>query len=223
MKLKLSAKSIFIILIVLIITILTFNYINRNSQLNSQKIQDIDPSKEGKTVGVNIEQNQPNGEKIKIIADLMEENKKEKFIKLINPIAESFTKNKGNLPWPVERGAIIQKFGLQPHPVVRTTKIKSNGIVIATTKDANVRSVFEGVVLSILKFKGSNLTVLIKHGNYISAYKNLSKVFVEKGDNINALQIIGEAYTNINDNKTTLQFSIFNNTTPLDPYLWIAK
>ena len=57
MKLKLSAKSIFIILIVLIITILTFNYINRNSQLNSEKIQDIDPSKEGKTVGVNIEQN----------------------------------------------------------------------------------------------------------------------------------------------------------------------
>ena len=62
MKLKLSAKSIFIILIVLIITLLTFNYINRNSQLNSKKIQDIDPSKEGKTVGVNIVQNQPNGE-----------------------------------------------------------------------------------------------------------------------------------------------------------------
>ena len=93
MKLKLSAKSIFIILIVLIISILTFNYINRNSQLNSQKIQDIDPSKEGKTVGVNIEQNQPNGEKIKIIADLMEENKEEKFIKLINPITEIIKKN----------------------------------------------------------------------------------------------------------------------------------
>ena len=93
MKLKLSAKSIFIILIVLIITILTFNYINRNSKLNSEKIQDVDPSKEGKTVGVNIEQNQPNGEKIKIIADLMEENKEEKFIKLINPITEIIKKN----------------------------------------------------------------------------------------------------------------------------------
>lgn len=93
MKLKLSAKSIFIILIVLIITILTFNYINRNSQLNSQKIQDIDPTKEGKTVGVNIEQNKPNGEKIKIIADLMEENKEEKFIELINPITEIIKKN----------------------------------------------------------------------------------------------------------------------------------
>mgnify|MGYP001308693834 FL=1 len=163
---------------------------------------------------------------IKEAIRLSNENKKSSTFSLTpeaKALAESFTKNKGNLPWPVERGAIIQKFGLQPHPVVRTTKIKSNGIVIATTKDANVRSVFEGVVLSILKFKGSNLTVLIKHGNYISAYKNLSKVFVEKGDNIDALQIIGEAYTNINDNKTTLQFSSFNNTTPLDPYLWIAK
>ena len=93
MKFKLSAKSIFIILIILIITTLTFNYINRNSQLNSQKIQDIDPSKEGKTVGVNIEQNKPNGEKIKIIADLMEENKEKKFIKLINPITEIIKKN----------------------------------------------------------------------------------------------------------------------------------
>ena len=93
MKLKSSAKSIFIILIVLIITILTFNYLNRNSQLISQKIQDIDPSKEGKTVGVNIEQNQPNGEKIKIIADLMEENKEKKHIKLINPITKIINKN----------------------------------------------------------------------------------------------------------------------------------
>ena len=79
MKLKLSAKSIFFILIVLIITILAFNYINRNRQLNLQKIQGVDPSKEGKTIGVNIVQNQPNGEKIKIIADLMEENKKNRF------------------------------------------------------------------------------------------------------------------------------------------------
>ena len=138
-------------------------------------------------------------------------------------LAESFSKNKGNLPWPVERGVIIQKFGLQPHPVVRTTKIKSNGIVIATTKNANIRAVFKGKVLSILKFKGSNLTVLIQHGNYISVYKNLSKVYVNKGQNIESLDIIGQVFSNNSESKTTLQFSIFNNTTALDPYLWIAK
>ena len=93
MKFKLSAKSIFIILIVLIIAILVFNYINRNHQLKSQKIENIDPSKEGKTFGVDIEQNQPNGEKIKIIADLMEENIDKKLIKLINPITKIINKN----------------------------------------------------------------------------------------------------------------------------------
>ena len=138
-------------------------------------------------------------------------------------LAESFSYNKGNLPWPVERGIVIQKFGLQTHPVVRTTKIKSNGIVIATNENANVRTVFKGKVLSILKFKGSNLTVLIQHGNYISVYKNLSKVYVNKGQDVESLEIIGQVFSNNSDSKTTLQFSIFNNTTALDPYLWIAN
>ena len=93
MKIKLSAKYIFIILIVLITTILTFNFINRNKQINSENFKTIDPIKEGKTVGVKIEQNQSNGEKIKIVADLMEENKEKKFIKLINPITEIIKRN----------------------------------------------------------------------------------------------------------------------------------
>ena len=138
-------------------------------------------------------------------------------------LSESFSNNKGNLPWPVERGIVIQKFGLQTHPVVRTTKIKSNGIVIATNENANVRTVFKGKVLSILKFKGSNLTVLVQHGNYISVYKNLSKVYVNKGQDVESLEIIGQVFSNNSDSKTTLQFSIFNNTTALDPYLWIAN
>ena len=153
-------------------------------------------------------------------------NKEENVFRLTpeaKALAKNFLSNKGNLPWPVERGVIIQKFGLQPHPVVRTTKIQSNGIVIATTKNASVRTVFNGTVLSVLKFKSSNLTLLIRHGDYITAYKNLSKVYVEKGQNVNALQIIGNTFDNNEDSKTTLQFSIFKNTTPLDPYLWIAK
>ena len=74
-----------------------------------------------------------------------------------------------------------------------------------------------------MKFKSSNLTFLIQHGNYITAYKNLSRVNVEKGDNVNSLQVIGNAFNNDQESKTTLQFSIFENTKPLDPYLWIAK
>ena len=92
MKFLLSAKFIFIILIILIILTLAFNYINRIKQINTE-IKNIDPSKVGKTVGVNIEQNHSNGDKIKIVADLMEENKETKLIKLINPITKIIKKN----------------------------------------------------------------------------------------------------------------------------------
>ena len=42
----------------------------------------------------------------------------------------------------------------------------------------------------------NNLTVLIQHGNYITAYKNLANVYVEKGQKINALQTIGITFDN---------------------------
>ena len=102
-------------------------------------------------------------------------------------------------------------------------KIKSNGIVIATEKSAKVKTVFKGVVLSVLKFRGSNPTVLVQHGNYITAYKNLAKVFVEKGDNLDSGQVIGEVYNNESSGKSTLQFSVFKKTTPLNPIYWILK
>jgi len=93
MKFLLRAKFIFIILTFLIIATLAFNYINRTKQINQEKIENIDLSKEGITVGVNIEKNHPNGDKIKIIADLMEENKEKKIIKLINPVTKIIKEN----------------------------------------------------------------------------------------------------------------------------------
>ena len=138
-------------------------------------------------------------------------------------LAKKFELNKGKLPWPVSRGVVIQKFGTQPHPVVKTAKIKSNGIVIATEKSQKVKTVFEGSVLSVLQFRGSNPTVLVQHGNYITAYKNLSKVFVSKGDKVSSNQYIGEVFTNSSTGKSSIQVSIFQKTTPLNPLLWILK
>ena len=138
-------------------------------------------------------------------------------------LAKKFELNKGKLPWPVSRGVVIQKFGTQSHPVVKTAKIKSNGIVIATEKSQKVKTVFEGSVLSVLQFRGSNPTVLVQHGNYITAYKNLSKVFVSKGDKVSSNQYIGEVFTNSSTGKSSIQFSIFQKTTPLNPLLWILK
>ena len=138
-------------------------------------------------------------------------------------LSKNFTLNKGKLPWPVIRGVVIQKFGTQPHPVVKTAKIKSNGIIIATVDKEKVRTVFDGTILSVLQFKGGNPTILVQHGKYITAYKNLSKVYVKKGDKVFSGQNIGEVFTNNSNRKSTIQFSVFQNTTPVNPLLWIIK
>jgi len=138
-------------------------------------------------------------------------------------LAANFMANKGKLPWPVEKGIVIQRFGTQPHPVVKTTMIKSNGVTIATAPKTEARAVFEGEVMSILSFKGSNPTVLIKHGNFITTYKNLGKVYVKKGDKVKAKQTLGEIYTHPQTGKTTIQFSVFSNSTPQNPKGWIYR
>ena len=138
-------------------------------------------------------------------------------------LAASFVSNKGRLPWPVEKGIVTQRFGTQRHPVVRTTTIKSNGVTLSVPAGATVRSVFEGKVLNIVQFKGSNPIVLVQHGNYITSYKNLSKVYVKKGDRVTAKQAIGQIFTNKDTGKTTLQFSLFYNTTPQNPALWLYQ
>lgn len=138
-------------------------------------------------------------------------------------IAANFEANRGRLPWPLDKGVIIQGFGRQRHPVVKTTTIQSNGVTIATAPATQVRTVFEGEVMSVVTFKGSNPSVLIRHGNYITVYKNLGKLYVKKGDKVKAKEAIGEVFTNQQTGKTEIQFSIFNNVKVLNPKGWIYQ
>ena len=138
-------------------------------------------------------------------------------------LAKNFVANKGKLPWPVEKGVVTQRFGTQPHPLVKTTMIKSNGITIATNPKSKARAVFDGEVMAILSFKGSNPAVLIKHGNFITTYKNIAKVYVRKGQKVKSKQSIGEIFTHPQSGKTTLQFSVFNELKPQNPKNWIYK
>jgi len=138
-------------------------------------------------------------------------------------ISSNFLSNKSQLPWPLKEGVIIRRFGTQPHPVVRTTTINSTGIMIATSPNSVVRSIFEGQVLSVYGFKGGNPGILIRHGKYISNYQNLSQVFVKKGDKIKAGEEIGIIFTNITSGKAILKFSIFNELKPENPQNWLSK
>ena len=136
-------------------------------------------------------------------------------------ISSNFQANRGRLPWPVKEGVIVRRFGTQPHPVVRTTTINSNGISIATSPNSIAYSVFDGEVLSVYGFSGGNPGVLIRHGKYISNYQNLSSIFVKKGDKINANDEIGVVFTNESNGKTVLKFNIFNELEPENPTIWL--
>ena len=136
-------------------------------------------------------------------------------------ISTNFQSNRGRLPWPVKEGVIVRRFGTQPHPVVRTTTINSNGISIATSPNSIAYSVFDGEVLSVYGFSGGNPGVLIRHGKYISNYQNLSSIFVKKGDKINANDEIGVVFTNESNGKTVLKFNIFNELKPENPTIWL--
>ena len=138
-------------------------------------------------------------------------------------ISKNFNANKGKLPSPVIRGSVVLGFGKQPHPIVKTTTIQSNGVRIRTSSDVEARTIFNGEVYSIIKSKNNTHTILIQHGNFFTVYKNLSDIYVKKGDKLKTKDSIGKIATDPLNGQTILSFSIFNNGIPQNPKFWIYK
>ena len=138
-------------------------------------------------------------------------------------LAASFAANNGKLPWPVEKGVVVLRFGKQAHPVVKTAIIDSQGVRIATPENENVRAVFQGEVYAIMAPKYGNTTVMIQHGNYFTIYRSLTEISVKKGDKVSAKQTIGKVLKNKSNGESVLNFSVFKDTEPQNPANWIYK
>lgn len=138
-------------------------------------------------------------------------------------LASKFTLNKGKLPWPVEKGYVSTYYGKQPHPVVKTATIQSNGVRITTNKGSKARAVFEGTVLAVQVMPGNKKMVLIQHGDYITVYKNLENITISKDDKVQTKQIIGTIFTDKITDKTILGFVLSKNTSTENPINWIYK
>jgi septal ring factor EnvC (AmiA/AmiB activator) len=136
-------------------------------------------------------------------------------------LAANFEANKGKLPWPVEKGLVKLGYGKQPSPIDHTVTINSNGVRIATEEGAKVRAVFDGEVTGIIILKNANPAIIIRHGNYFTIYKNLSKIFVKQGDKVSTKQIIGEVFTNKSNGETMLGFGVNKNSNTENPANWI--
>ncbi len=136
-------------------------------------------------------------------------------------LSGKFADNKGKLPWPVDGGSIVSRFGKQYHPVFKSLQLPpNNGVTIAVSKDAAVSAVFDGVVAQISVLPGYHQCVLVQHGKYFTLYSKIKNVYVKQGDRVKTGQKIGVVDT-ING-ETTFHFEIWNEkTTPQNPETWL--
>ena len=154
------------------------------------------------------------------------EKKKNKGYKLTpetQKLSDNFLENKGRLPWPLDKGIIVKRFGKQKHEVFKNVETQNNGIDIATDPGAKVRAIFDGKVSRIFLIKGEGKVVLINHGEYFSVYSGLSELSVEMGEKIYSKQQIGVVMTNKEQQKTQLHFEIWNNYEKQNPSHWLYR
>lgn len=136
-----------------------------------------------------------------------------------------FEKNKGKLPWPVEKGVITGRFGKQPHPVLKGIVIDNNGIDITTEKNAAVRAVFRGEVSSVIVLPGAGKAVIVSHGAYRTVYSNLASVSVAKGQKVDTKQNVGAVLSG--EDGAVAHIEVWKITADglvnVDPSLWIYR
>ncbi len=131
----------------------------------------------------------------------------------------SFEKNRGSLPWPVDRGVTIMHFG--PNHLPSGSTIDVLGVTVAADIGSNVKSVFAGTVSNIVFIEDMQV-VIIQHGKYFSTYSNLSNVSVQRGQNVTTGQVIGKVASNL-DGIGAIDFFINDEKKNIDPERWLKK
>jgi len=145
---------------------------------------------------------------------------KQKTINIVGN-AKTFAESKGFLSWPVDNGKITGRFGKQRHPTLRDVEIDNNGIDIKTTPNAEVKAVYNGVVVGKSFIPGNYNVVVVRHGNYLTVYSRLEEVNVQKGDGLYSGQKIGNVINE--DGRSILHFEIWNSKQKENPSYWLQS
>lgn len=136
-------------------------------------------------------------------------------------LSSDFASNKGRLPWPA-RGAIVEPFGQNPHPVYQNVTMPfNNGITMAVAEGTAVKAIFGGTVSRVAVIPGFNQCVLVQHGKYFTLYSKLKSVSVSKGDRVETGQTIGVVET-VNG-ESRLHFELWDGRSPQNPVQWLAR
>jgi septal ring factor EnvC (AmiA/AmiB activator) len=160
----------------------------------------------------------------RILAEAVRQQKQAgKAVKVDYELSAKFSDNKGKLPWPVNKGVVVEKFGQAYHPVFRTVKLPfNNGVNISTDRNAKALCIFDGVVKLSLVMPGYNQCVLVQHGEYFTFYCKLKQVNVKSGQTIKRGAVVGTIDDNEEGN-AILHFQLWKGTDKQNPEHWLAK
>lgn len=138
-------------------------------------------------------------------------------------LSDDFASNQGRLPFPVTgRYTIVGTFGEQQHSELKYVRTNNSGIDIQTTPGGDARAIFNGEVTRVFVVPGYNNSVIVRHGNYLTVYSNLSQVYVKAGDKVSTRQAIGKIFTDTEaGNATILHFQLWKEKTKLNPTPWL--
>lgn len=138
-------------------------------------------------------------------------------------LSGSFESNKGRLLFPVVGSyKIVRPFGRHKHPELKYVQTDNNGIDIEVQPGAKARAVFDGKVSAIFRQDGFNTIVMVRHGNYLTIYVNLSEIYVSNGETVKANQPIGKIFSDPDDdNRTILHFEVRKEREKLNPQEWV--
>lgn len=132
----------------------------------------------------------------------------------------SFERNRGSLPWPVDKGYILTHYGKVSLPSGGT--MMSAFTTIAAPVGSTVKSVFDGTVVAVQNIDEGIDAVVIQHGRYFTTYSNINGVMVQKGDDVKTGQAIGKVALNI-DGAGAVDFYMANEKSDFDPESWLRK
>ncbi|KAA6350502.1 Murein hydrolase activator EnvC [termite gut metagenome] len=144
--------------------------------------------------------------------------------KVNHTISQEFASQRGKLPMPLTGSSIIvNQYGKYNVEGLKGVTLDNKGIDIQGQPGAHARAVFDGKVTAVFRFNGL-FNILIRHGNYISVYCNLSSTSVKQEDEVKAEQTIGRIFSDsANNNRTILHFQLRAENEKLNPELWLRR
>lgn len=140
-------------------------------------------------------------------------------------LSGNFENNKGRLPAPITGSyRVVSEFGEQQHEALRYVRVNNSGVDLQGDAGAQAKSVFDGVVTRVFTLEGFNNSVIVRHGNYLTVYSNLTDVYVTTGTKVSTGQAIGKIFSDPElGGATQLHFQVWRETTKLNPLSWIRR